>query len=224
MAASQLRQATTDFAQQLAGLATVIEVEEVRRCVAVGAATSFGQGMGTASANRRQRPAMLALILSTQLLPVQAGRGGWWGGRLSQGSVGIDVEIAIVRMLLAEVVARLRLGLSSGENLLQLLDEFLQILAGKFPTEPKYQAWYAAHGGESLGNLAGSLTSGLGKRDFTAFFSRRQPHRRSFSLSPAPPPRFTDQARLTTPARGRKQKCLLLPRIQQNMGLMKESF
>jgi hypothetical protein len=167
---------------------------------------------------------MLALILSTQLLPVQAGRGGWWGGRLSQGSAGIDVEIAIVRMLLAEVVARLRLGLSSGENLLQLLDEFLQILAGKFPTEPKYQAWYAAHGGESLGNLASSLTSGLGKRDFTAFFSRRQPHRRSFSLIPAQPPRLTDRARLTTPAGGRKQKCLLLPRIQQNMGLMKESF
>lgn len=73
---------------------------------------------------------MLALILSTQLPPVQ-GRRSWRGGRrLGQGSAGIDVEIAIVRMLLAEVVARLRLGLTSGENLLQLLDEFLQILAG----------------------------------------------------------------------------------------------
>ena len=100
---------------------------------------------------------MLALILSTQLLPVQAGCGGWWSGRLREGSAGIDVEIAIVRMLLAEVVARLRFGLTSSENLLRLFDKILQILASKFAAEPKYQTWHAAHGGESLGNLAGSL-------------------------------------------------------------------
>ena len=104
---------------------------------------------------------MLTLILSAQLLPVQGGRSGRDGRQLGQGSAGIDVEIAIVRMLLAEVVARLRFGLSSGEDLLQLLDEFLQILTSKFPAEPKYQAWYAAHGGESLGNLAGSLNKVL---------------------------------------------------------------
>ena len=117
---------------------------------------------------------MLALILSTQLLPVQGGRGGGGGGRLGQGSAGIDVEIAVVRMLLAEVVARLRLGLTSGEDLLQLFDEVLQILASKFPAEPKYQSWYVAHGGESLGNRGGFPDGGLGKRDFTAFFTRRQ--------------------------------------------------
>jgi hypothetical protein len=77
---------------------------------------------------------MLAKILSRQLLPVQGGRGRWRGGRLGQGSVVINVEMAIVRMLLAEVVAQLRLGLSSGEDLLQLVDKFLQVLAGKFLT------------------------------------------------------------------------------------------
>jgi len=167
---------------------------------------------------------MLALILSTQRPPVQGRGSGRGGRRLGQGSAGIDVEIAIVGMLLAEVVARLRLGLTSGENLLQLLDEFLQILAGKFPTEPKYQAWYAAHGGESLGNLAGSLTSGLGKRDFTAFFTRRQLLPRKLQPDCMQPSRPTNRPQFATPAGGRKQKCQLLPRIQQNMGLMKESL
>ena len=167
---------------------------------------------------------MLALILSTQLLPVQGGR-SWRGGRrLGQGSAGIDVEIAIVRMLLAEVVARLRLGLSSGENLLQLLDEFLQILAGKFPTEPKYQSWYAAHGGESLGNLAGSLTSGLGKRDFTAFFTRCQLPPRKLQTECTPPSRLTNRPQFARRSGGRNQKCELLPRIQQNMDFVKGSF
>jgi hypothetical protein len=53
---------------------------------------------------------MLTPILCIQLLPVQGGRGCWGGGRLGQGSRGIDVEIAIVRVLLAEVVAWVRLG------------------------------------------------------------------------------------------------------------------
>jgi hypothetical protein len=169
MVASQLRQATTDFAKQLAGLTTIVAVEELRRCAAVGATASSWQGAGTASANRRQRSTMLALILSTQLLPVQGGLGRRRGG-LSQRGLGIDVEIAVVGMLLAEVVARLRLGLTPGENLLQLLDKFLQILAGKFPTEPKHQSWYAAHGGESLGNRGGFPGEWFGKERLHRFF------------------------------------------------------
>ena len=84
---------------------------------------------------------MVSLILSTQLLPVQARRGSRDGRRLGERRQGIDVEIAIVRMLLAKIVAGLRLGLTPGENLLQLMDKLLQVLAGKFPTEPKHQLW-----------------------------------------------------------------------------------
>ena len=219
-----MRQALTDFATELAGLAPVIEVEELRRCVAVGAARSLGQAVGATSANRRQRPAMLALILSTQLLPVQAGRGRRWGGRLSQGRVGIDVEVAVVGMLLAEVVARLRLGLTSGEDLLQLFDQVLQILASKLPAEPKYQSWYAAHGGESLGNRGGFPDE---------WFWKERLHRLFYSSST---PTAEAPAQLQTclsthkwtPAhcapRGRKQKRRLLPQNQQNIGLKKESF
>jgi hypothetical protein len=224
MAGSQLRQALTDFATELAGLATVIEVKELRRCVAVGAATSFGQAVGATSANRRQRPAMLALILSTQLLPVQAGRGRRWGGSLSQGRLGIDVEVAVVRMLLAEVVARLRLALASGEDLLELFDQVLQILASKFPAEPKYQSWYAAHSGESLGNRGGFPDEWIGKeRLHRLFYSPSTP------TAEAPARLQTGLSNhKCTPAhcahRGRKQKCQLLPRIQQNIGFKKESF
>jgi hypothetical protein len=169
MAASQLRQATTDFAKQLAGLATIVAVEELRRCAAVGATASSWQGAGTAPANRRQGSTLLALILSTQLLPVQGGLGRRRGGP-SQRGLGIDVEIAVVRMLLAEVVARLRLGLTSGEDLLELFDQVLQILASKFPAEPKYQSWYAAHGGESLGNRGGFPDEWFGKERLHRFF------------------------------------------------------
>jgi hypothetical protein len=59
-------------------------------------------------------------------------------------------------MLLAEVVARLRLRLTPGENLLEFVDELLQVLAGEFPAQPKRQSCYLVHGGDSLGNLVGS--------------------------------------------------------------------
>jgi hypothetical protein len=129
-----------------------------------------------------------------------------------------------VRVLLAEVVARLRFGLTSGEDLLQLMDKLLQVLAGKFPTKPKYQSWYAAHGGESLGNLAGSLTGGFAKRHFTALFTRRQLPPQEFQPECGNPSWLTNRPRLTTPAGGRKQKCQLLPRIQQTIGLKEERF
>ena len=207
MTASDLRDTATDFAAQLAGFPAIVGVEEVAGCAAVGTTTGGRQGVSAGTLNRRQRSAVLALVLSQQLPPVQGagGRRGWLG----QGGQRIDVEIAVVRMLLAKIIARLRLGLTAGEDLLQLLDEFLQILAGKFSAEPKHQSWYVAHGGESLGNLAGSLLGELGKRDFTAFFlcrqvPRRSRHRHSAKCQPAfgSPP----NALLYPLPGGRKQK------------------
>src|SRR6516225_4899804 len=157
MARSELRQTATDFATQLAGLATIVEVEERRGRAAVGTTTGGWHRAGAATPpHRRQGPTVVSLILSSQLLPVQGRGGRSQGRRLSQGDQRINVEIAIVGMLLAEVVARLRLGLTPGENLLEFVDELLQVLAGKFPAQPKYQSWYLAHGGDSLRDLAGS--------------------------------------------------------------------
>jgi hypothetical protein len=134
--------------------------------------------------------------------------------------LGIDAKIAVVRMLLAEVIAGLRLGLPPGENLLQLLDKFLQVLAGKFPTKPKYQSWYAAHGGESLGNLAGSLTADFAKRDFTAFLLLpSSPISQPGSASPA-----NQNNPRVTQSRGRNQKRQLPPSFQQIIALKKRSF
>jgi hypothetical protein len=166
---------------------------------------------------------MLALILSTQLLPVQGGLGRRRGG-LSQRGLGIDVEIAVVRMLLAEVVARLRLGLTPGENLLQLLDKFLQILAGKFPAEPKHQSWYAAHGGESLGNRGGFPDEWFGKERLHRFFYSPSTPTAEAPARSHTGSRLADAPQLTAPLGGRKQKCRLLPRIQQNTGLKRKSF
>jgi hypothetical protein len=105
-------------------------------------------------------------------------------------------------MLPAEVIARLRLGLTPGENLLQLMDKLLQILAGKFPTEPKYQSWYAALGGESLGNRSACLTGNFGKRDFTAFVACRPLPPREFQPECGKPSWLTNRLRLTLPAGG----------------------
>ena len=132
---------------------------------------------------------VLALKLFAQLPPVESAGGR---GRLSEGRLGIHGEVAVMRMLLAKVIARLRLRLGVGEDSLQLLDERLQILAGKFPAEPKHETWYVAHGGESLGNLAGSLHDEMGKRDFTAFLRGRQVPLTPFHR----PPRDADQLNL----------------------------
>jgi hypothetical protein len=167
---------------------------------------------------------MPVLITVTQLLPVQGGLGRRRRGGLSERGLGINVKIAVVRMLLAKIVAGMEFGFVPGEDLLQLLDEVLQVLASKFPAEPKHQTCYLTHGGESLGNLVGSLKGDLGKRDFTAFFTRRQPLPRKFPPECTQPPRLTHGPRLRTSARGRKQKCQLLPRTQQNIDSKKESF
>jgi len=120
MARSKLRQAATDLAVQLAGLATIVKVEELRGCAAVGTTRGGRQGAGTVTPpNRRPWATVVALILSTQLLPVPGRRGRSQGGGLGQRDQRVEIKIAIVRMLLAKVVAGLRLGLTPGENLLQ---------------------------------------------------------------------------------------------------------
>src|SRR5208337_575275 len=122
--------------------------------------------------------------------------------------------------LLAEVIARLKFGFAPSQDLLQLRDEIFEILAGKFLTEPKHQSCYLAHGGESLGNLTGSLMGDFAKRDFTAFL-----------LVPSSPIAQPDSAsqtdqtnRRVTQSRGRKQKYQLPPSFQQIIALKKRSF
>jgi hypothetical protein len=156
-----LRQAATDFAAQLGVLAAIVKVEEIAWGAAAGAGTSRRREATTAPLDGSQRPTLDALVIGTQLPPVQGGRGGRGARWLGQGRLGINVKIAVVRMLLAEVVARLNLRLAPGQDLLQFLDEFLQIRAGEFSAEPKDQSWYLAHGGESLGNPASSANEVL---------------------------------------------------------------
>ena len=202
---SDLGEAATNFAAQLAGVAAIVGVEIVAGSAAVRTATSGRQGIRSGTLDGSQRAAVLALVLLQQLPPVRRPGGR---GRLGQGRQGIDIEVAVIRMLLAKVVTRLRLGLTAGEDLLQLLDEFLQILTGKFSAEPKHQSWYVAHGGESLGNLAGSLLGDMGKRDFTAFFAFRQVPRENYRRNRAPrnasPPQRSGLARHAP--RGEKAK------------------
>jgi hypothetical protein len=90
-------------------------------------------------------------------------------------------------MLLAEVVARLKLGFAPSQDLLQLRDEVFEVLAGKFLTEPKHQSWYLAHGGESLGNLAGSRWVISERETSPPFLLAVNSHRGSSNLSAASP-------------------------------------
>jgi hypothetical protein len=127
-------------------------------------------------------------------------------------------------MLLAKVVAGLRLGLTPGENRFEFVDELLQFLAGKFPAEPKCQAWYLAHGGNALGNLAGSWKVDL-ERESAPPFVLAVKSRRSSALKAewGKLPCLSHRPRLIA-AEGRKQKRQHSPEIQQITGLKKESF
>jgi hypothetical protein len=220
MTGRKLGQAATDFAKQLAGLAAIVEIEEIARRTAMSTATVGRRGVCALSPYGSKGSAMPLLIAVTQLLPVQGGLGRRRRGGLNQRGLGIDAKIAVVRMLLAKIVAGMNLGLAPGEDLLQLLNEVLQVLASKFPAEPKHQTCYLTHGGESLGNLAGSLQGDLGKRDFTAFL-----------LLPSSPIAQPDSAsqtnqtnRRVTQSRGRNQKYQLPPSFQQIIALKKRSF
>ncbi len=61
-----------------------------------------------AAGPRSQGPTVGFLVGGAQLLPVERGLRSTQSRRLSEGSLGVDVEIAVMRMLLAKVIARLR--------------------------------------------------------------------------------------------------------------------
>jgi hypothetical protein len=131
-----------------------------------------------------------------------------------------------MRMLLAKVVAGLRLGLMPGENLLQLIDELLQVLAGKFPAEPKHQSWYLAHGGDSLRNLAGSWKVGWERESPPPFLFAVKSDRRNSALQPerGKLPCLPDRQWVDAFAGGESKKASIPKKIQQIIGLKKESF
>jgi len=125
----------------------------------MGATTGQGKGAVSPTLDRSQGSVMGFLVGGTQLLPVQRGRGGKRLGGLSQGSLGIDIEIAIVRMLLAEIIAGSNLGSPLRENLLELTEDLFQFLTGKLFTKPQHKSCYFAQGGGSPWNLVGSFDS-----------------------------------------------------------------
>ncbi|MGH9444379.1 MAG: hypothetical protein ACRD3O_01355 [Terriglobia bacterium] len=53
--------------------------------------------------------------------------------------MGINVKIAVVRMLLAKVVAGMDLGFVSGPHLAQRLDEGVDLGVGEFSAKPRDQ-------------------------------------------------------------------------------------
>jgi hypothetical protein len=154
MAASDLRQLATDFAAQLAGLTTIVEVEIVARGVAIGAAAGDRERAGVATSNRSQRSAAGFQVLGTELLPVQ---GRLKSRRLSEGSFRVDKEIAVVRVLLAKIIAGWDLGLGIGQQFSELANQLFQFRAAKFSAQPKDKACYFVHGGWSPRNWASSL-------------------------------------------------------------------
>ena len=159
MARRDWRQAATDFAAQLAGLATVVEIEIIGGSAAVPTAATSGRRLTPVTLDRSQGSVMSFLVGGTQLLPVQCGPGGKRLGRLGQGSQGIDIEIAVMRVLLAKIIAGWNLGFAFGENLPQLANDLFQFLTRKLFAKPQHKSCYFAQGGGSPWNLAGSFDS-----------------------------------------------------------------
>jgi hypothetical protein len=154
MAASEGRQLAADFAAQLAGLTTIVEVEIIAWRMAVEAATGRRGRVGAATSDRSQRSAAGFQVLGTELLPLQ---GGLRSRRLSEGSFRVDKEIAVVRVLLAKIIAGWDLGLGIGQQFSELANQLFQFRAAKFSAQPKDKACYFVHGGWSPRNWASSL-------------------------------------------------------------------
>ncbi len=184
MAGSQLRQTPTDFTAQLGGPATIVEIEVRRRCSAMGTTGGRRNRMGASTLGRSQGPTVGFLGGGAQLLPVERGLRSTQGRRLSEGSLGVDVETAVMRMLLAKVIARSDLRLALGKNLLKLTDEVLQFSAGKFLTKPKHKACYFVHGGWSPRHRASSLNEDSRMETQPLFTSSVKPYSALPSSSP----------------------------------------
>ncbi len=69
------RQTSADFATQLGGLATILEVQVIPRRAAPAATTGWGEGASTPTPNRSEGPAAGLQVLGPQLLPVPRGLG-----------------------------------------------------------------------------------------------------------------------------------------------------
>ena len=153
MAGSDLGQAATDFATQLAGLAAIVAVEITGWSAAMGATTSGRKGTRPPTPNWRQGMAMGFLKPGTQLLPVQGELSGLDDGWLAQRGLGIDGEIPVMGMLLAEIIAGQDLRFPLGKNLLQLSDDVFQFLPAKVFAEPQDESCYFLQGGGSPWNF-----------------------------------------------------------------------
>ena len=125
----------------------------------MGAATGVGNRAASLTLDRSQGPAVGLLVSGTQLLPVQGGPRRQDGGRLGQGSQGIDIEIAVMGVLLAEIIAGWNFGFAFRENLLELTNDLFQFLPGKLFAKPQHKSCYFAQGGGSPWNLTGSFDS-----------------------------------------------------------------
>ena len=97
--------------------------------------------------------AMGFLKPGTQLLPVQGELSGLDDGWLAQRGLGIDGEIPVMGMLLAEIIAGQDLRFPLGENLLQLSDDVFQFLPVKVFAEPQDESCYFLQGGGSPWNF-----------------------------------------------------------------------
>ncbi len=89
-----------------------------------------------------------------------------------------------------------------------------------------HQSWYLAQGGESLGNLAGSLQGEGEKRDSTAFFVFRQVPRRSYTgnlCTATCSPAHADPRRHHT-ARGEKPENQVSPSNSRDYQLKEAKF
>jgi hypothetical protein len=81
------RQAGADFAENLSGLAAIVEVEVVSRSLAVATTTALGDLPFSPSLDRSERFSLLFLIFRQQLFPIQ---GRQLGDRLRSFSKGGD--------------------------------------------------------------------------------------------------------------------------------------
>jgi len=147
--ARDLAQSGADFAADLGGVLAVVQIQVGSRRSATQAHHSFGDRFSLSTYDGVKSSTLLLCIVGAQPLPIQDGlcRGG--NSRLGQRSQRVDVELAIVGMLVVKIVSGFDLGFSLREDLLKAADDFFQLLARELIAEPQNKSCYFGHGGLS---------------------------------------------------------------------------
>ena len=145
-AALDRRDLAADLTAQLRAEFAVVEGKILARRSAVLTLVAVGNvAFRTAAFDGKQRPTALGLIIGAQFPPVERRRDGPGRRRRGLRGIGIDDELAIVRMLLVEVIADRHVATATRQHGRQHGHDPFDLRTEKLPANPGRETFDSAH-------------------------------------------------------------------------------